>query len=600
MSKTDTIPERHDVTIGDTWDLSKLFADDDAWEQGLKQFDSMLPNIESFKGTLGKSASALKTCLDFMNELGILEERLGYYAHLKTCEDGRNSSHQEKQARYMQTAVKSEALASYMTPEIQAIPDDTMRSLLESPVLADFRIYLRKILRFKPHVLSEKEEKLLALQMEANQTAKKAFSALTDVDFDFGLIDTPGGEQPLSHAMFSVHLQNQDREVRKSAYRAYYSRYEEHKHAIAALYTGSVHLDTYRARVRNYPSSRAAALFPDNVPEEVYDNLIRTVHDHLPHLQRYYSLRKRVLGIDPLNHYDVYVPLLKTVKVDYPYNKAVDLVIESLSPLGPEYCDLLKQGLKDRWVDKYENKGKRSGAFSAGSYAGDPYILLNYEGSVLRNVFTLAHEGGHSMHSLLSVRNNPFQHYQYTIFEAEVASTFNEQLLADHMLKTAASEDLKAYITGKLVDDIIATIYRQTMFAEFELLTHSQVEEGRPLTVDNLRSTYRTLLETYFRGEVELSDLSDLEGLRIPHFYNAFYVYKYATGLSAAVSLARQVLSGGAAERDRYCAFLKSGGSKYPLESLAAAGIDMSRPEPIREALNYFGELVDTLDNHFS
>ena len=355
-------------------------------------------------------------------------------------------------------------------------------------------------------------------------------------------------------------------------------------------------LDIYRARVRGYPSAREAALFPDRVDAAVYDNLIAAVHDNLAQLHTYYTLRKRILALDELRHYDVYVPLTSDVRVRHSYDDAVEVVIASLAPLGDDYCTTLRAGLRSGWVDRYENKGKRSGGFSAGSFVGDPYILMNYKEDVLRDVFTLAHEGGHSMHSWNSVRHNPIQHYSYSIFEAEVASTFNEQLLFHYLMERADSREMKAYLVGKQADDIIATIYRQTMFAEFEHLTHRMAEQGEPLTVDSLRATYRQLLERYFGAEMVLEEVSDLEGLRIPHFYNAFYVYKYATGLAAAVALAERVLDSGADARDRYMAFLRSGGSRYPLQSLQLAGVDMSTPAPVEQALRVFGTLVRQLE----
>ncbi len=594
--ENETIPTRNQIPAEHKWNLNKLFESDAAWEEGLGEFQGRLPDIERFKGTLGESASSLERCLTFMTDIGLLEERLGTYASLRLSEDAGSGENQDRFARYMAAASKSEALASYQVPEIQSIPDQKMKQFLEDSSLADFRIYLKKILRFKPHVLSEREEKLLALQIEANQTASKAFSALTDVDMDFGEIDTPSGRRPLSQSSFSSFLISGDRELRRKAYTQFYDVFQKHRNTLAALYAGSVHLDVYSARVRNYESSRAASLFPDDVPETVYDNLISTITANLEPLHAYYELRKRALGVKELRHYDVYVPVVKDIRVHHSYEEAVELIIPALAPLGEEYGRILKEGLLGGWVDRYENKGKRSGAFSMPSYSGDPHILLNYKEDVLRDVFTIAHEGGHSMHSYFSAASNPFQHYHYTIFEAEVASTFNEQLLADALTRKAESKEMRAYLVGKQVDDIIATIYRQTMFAEFEHVTHTMVESGHPLTVDSLRAEYRKLLEKYFGEGVTLEEESDLEGLRIPHFYRAFYVYKYATGLSAAISLAKRVLHGGKGERDSYLAFLHSGGSRYPIESLRLAGVDMSSPEPIKEALATFSKLVGELE----
>ena len=590
------IPERSQTATADQWNLGKLFPAEDAWEQGLKDYQAMLPRIAAFKGTLAESAANLRACLEFLNELEMLDERVGYYAMLRTSEDAGDSDNQGRSARYLNVASRAEAEKSYIAPEIQAIPDAVIEQFLADESLAEFAISLRKLLRFKPHVLPAEQERLLALQIEANQTARKAFAALTDVDLDFGTVDTPDGPVPLSQSSWSQLMIHPDRDLRRRAYLQFYGHFEQHRNTLAALYGGSVQLDIYRARVRGYPSAREAALFPDRVDAAVYDNLIAAVHDNLAQLHTYYTLRKRILALDELRHYDVYVPLTSDVRVRHSYDDAVEVVIASLARLGDDYCTTLRAGLRSGWVDRYENKGKRSGGFSAGSFVGDPYILMNYKEDVLRDVFTLAHEGGHSMHSWNSVRHNPIQHYSYSIFEAEVASTFNEQLLFHYLMERADSREMKAYLVGKQADDIIATVYRQTMFAEFEHLTHRMAEQGEPLTVDSLRATYRQLLERYFGAEMVLEEVSDLEGLRIPHFYNAFYVYKYATGMAAAVALAERVLDSGADARDRYMAFLRSGGSRYPLQSLQLAGVDMSSPAPVEQALRVFGTLVRQLE----
>ena len=489
----------------------------------------------------------------------------------------------------------AQTLWSYFDPEIQAIPDERMAAFLQHPALAEFQVWLRKLLRFKPHVLSEKEERLLALQIESNQTAANAFSVLTDVDFDFGTIPTKEGPRPLSHATFSTYLQSPDRELRRVAYERYYAKYEEHKTTLAVLYEGQVQLDRYAARVRNHAGARAMALFPDDMPVAVYDNLVATVHAGLPVLHRYYELRRRALSLAELHHYDVRVPLVADLTWHHTYDQAVDVVLEALAPLGEEYRRELARGLRGGWVDRYENKGKASGAFSYGSFAAEPYILMNFKEDLLDDVFTLAHEAGHSMHSFFSARANPFLHWHYTTFEAEVASTFNEQLLGRHLLGRAEAEAARAYLVNKEVDAIIGTLFRQTMFAEFETTTHALVESGTPLTIDGLRAEYRKLLACYFGPGVKLEATSDLEGLRIPHFYRAFYVYTYATGISAAIALADRVLAGGAAARDDYFAFLRSGGSRFPLASLALAGVDMSSPAPVAAAVARFAALVDEL-----
>ncbi len=596
QTHTHKIPLRSDVSEEYKWDLNKLFPDDTAWESALRDFEARASTIDAFKGTLGQSPARLREALDCLHDMGLLEERLGYYAHLRVSEDIGDSNAQGRLARYISAATAFSARTSFLTPEIQTIPDDTIEAWLTGDeTLEPYRVYLRKLLRYKPHVLSENEERLLAMQTEFSQTPRNGFNALTDVDMQFGDIETDEGRKPLSHASYASFIQHPDRAVRRAAYQRYLAEFDAHKHTLAALYAGSVQHDVYRARVRNFSSSLEAGLFSDDVPTTVYDRLVETVHEYLPVLHRYYTVRQQTLGLDELRLYDVRVPLVHGVKTHYTYEQAVDLIVASLQPLGDEYVRVLRDGLLGSWVDRYENKGKRSGAFSAASYTGDPYILMNYKDDVLNDIFTLAHEAGHSMHSWYSVRNQPFAHYNYTIFVAEVASTFNEQLLARHMLASTSDAALKAYLINKQVDDLLATLFRQTMFAEFERTTHAMVERNEPLTVDSLTSAYRELLTTYFGPAVPLEEHSALEGLRVPHFYSAFYVYKYATGMSAALALYDQVINGGADERDRYLNFLKSGGSKFPLEQLRDAGVDMTRPEPVRTALQRFEGLVDEL-----
>ncbi|MDR1398746.1 MAG: oligoendopeptidase F [Treponema sp.] len=591
------IPLRSEVDPRNTWDLSKLFLNDSDWDAGLAEYEGRIEKIAAFHGTLGTDAESLAAYLDFYRDFDLLAERLGYYSHLRQTEDEGDSAARAMNGRFVMAAAKAQAASAWVLPEIQAIPDADMTRFLENTRLNDYRIYLKKLLRYKPYILSNKEERLLALHAEGEGIASDAFSVLNNVDMDFGVIDTPEGKRPLSQSTWSVLIEHPDRDLRRRAYTAFYQRFEAHKTTLAVLYSGSVKQDVIRARIRGFPSARAAALFSDDVSEAVYDNLIATISDNLAPLHRYYALRKRALGIDELRHYDVYTPIVPQAETKKnTWEQAVDLVSEALSPLGDEYVSTLRCGLLGRWADRYENKGKRSGAFSAGSYTGDPYILMNYKEDSIRDVFTLAHESGHSMHSWYSVRSNPFMQYGYTIFEAEVASTFNEELLFRHLKKTADTKELKRYVINKRADELLSTLYRQTMFAEFEKITHDLEESGAPLTVDALRAEYRRLLEKYFGPAMVLEPQSDLEGLRIPHFYNAFYVYKYATGISASLALAERVLSGGESERADYFAFLKSGGSRFPIESLKIAGVDMSSPSPVAAACAVFKGLVDELE----
>jgi oligoendopeptidase F len=596
MADNEKIPLRSEISISDTWDLSKLFAGDDEWNKALSDFEKMAEKIPFYQGTLAHSAESLADYLDFSRDLNILAERLMYYSELRQSEDEGAAAARTMTGKITMAAARARAASAWEDPEILAIPEKDMEKYLAHPRIADYRIYLERTLRYRPYTLSEKEEKIIALHAESEGTVGDAFSVLTNVDFNFGLIDTPEGKRPLSQSSFSVFMESPDRDLRKRAYETFYGCFEAHKTTIAALYSGSVKQDVINARVRGYSCARQASLFPDNVSEDVYDNLISAVSGKLDILHRYYSLRKRALKVQQLKHYDVYAPLAHSVKKNTNWNEAVDLVSNALAPLGDEYVSTLRGGLLGRWADRYENKGKRSGAFSAGSFTGDPYILMNYKEDSLREVFTLAHEGGHSMHSWYSAKNNPFMHYNYTIFEAEVASTFNEELLFRYLLKQADSKELRLYLVNKHTDELLATLYRQTMFAEFEKITHELEEGGNPLTVDLLRAEYRKLLEKYFGKEMVLEEVSDLEGLRIPHFYHAFYVYKYATGVSAALALADRVLSGGEKERQDYFTFLKSGGSRFPIDALKAAGVDMSSPQPVNAACDAFGRLVDELD----
>jgi oligoendopeptidase F len=487
------------------------------------------------------------------------------------------------------------AAVSYMDPEILEIKN--LEKIIEDKDFDDCRVYLKKILRQKSHTLSPSEEEILAKQSELQSTPSKTFEMLTNVDMNFGNIDG----MPLSQSTWASFMINPDRNLRSRAYEQFYGTYKAHEQTLATLYASSVKQDIFNARVRGFDTALDAALYRDDVPKSVYTGLIEAVHDALPSLHRYYNLRKRILGVDQLRHYDVYVPLVSSVKTHKTYEEAAEIVKNALKPLGEEYVKTLYKGITtDRWVDRYENKGKRSGAFSSGGFIGAPYILLNYKEDVLGDVFTLAHEGGHSMHSYYSKRNNPFLCYDYTIFEAEVASTFNEQLVAKYLTDNAESEELRTYIIAKQIDDMIATLFRQTMFAEFEYLCHTQQEQGQILTAATMRKTYRDLLEAYFGPEMVLEENSDLEGLRIPHFYNAYYVYKYATGISAAIALSQKVLNGGWKELDNYLNFLKSGGSKFPIESLKCAGVDMSTRRPVELAMKKFDALLSEFEKTVS
>ena len=596
--KQNSIPNRDEVPAGDKWDLSTLYTSDEEWEKALSSINMLTEKVVAFKGKLADSSDSLLGCLKANEALEKVIETVYNYASLQHTADESDSAAQDREGRAMMAYAASESATSFFSPELMAIPDEKINAWITLPEFADYKIFLQKELHHKPYILSEKEERILSLQAESSQTASNAFSLLTNVDLQFGSVHVAGEEKPLTQSTFTTFLHNPDRKIREEAYKNFYAGFVQHENTLASLYAGSVNQDVFVARARGYKSSLEAALYGNKVPESVYRNLIDTVHKNLPTLHKYYSLRKKILGVSELRHYDVYVPLVKNVETNTSYDEAVEICRAALSPLGKDYTDILCGGLKGGWVDRYENKGKRSGAFSSGAYTGYPYILLNYKDDVIRDVFTMAHEGGHSMHSYYSKTNNPFMCYNYTIFEAEVASTFNEELVFEYLLKTAKTSEMKSYLLSMRADDILATLHRQTMFAEFELKTHELVENGTPLSAQVLRKTYRELLEQYFGSEMHFESESDMEGLRIPHFYNAFYVYKYATGISAALALAKRVTTGGETEREDYFKFLKSGGSRYPIESLKVAGVDMSSAEPIQSALDVFANLVTALEKN--
>ncbi|MBQ7158102.1 MAG: oligoendopeptidase F [Treponema sp.] len=592
---TNTIPNRKDVPDEYKWDLTTLYKSDDEWEKALASIPALTATLVSYKGKLGESAEKLLGALKAMEQLDKTIETTANYASLQHSADVGDADAQDREGRVMMAITSAESASSFFFPELMTIPDDTLSAWIEDADFDDYRVFLKKQLRMKDHILSEKEENILALQSESAQTARNTFSFLNNVDLQFGTVTVNGKDEPLTHSTYSVFMENPDREIRKTAYTQFYAEFERHQNTIASLYAGSVNQDVFEARARGYESSLDAALFSNKVPLSVYHNLIDTVHKNLPALHEYYELRKEVLGLSELRHYDVYVPLVKNVDTKTSYEEAVEICRNALSPLGNEYTDTLCGGLLGGWVDRYENKGKRSGAFSSGAYTGYPYILLNYKDSAIRDVFTMAHEGGHSMHSHYSKTNNPFMCYDYTIFEAEVASTFNEELVFEYLLKNATDQNMRSYLLAMRANDILATLHRQTMFAEFELKAHELVENGTPLNAQVLRKIYRELLELYFGKAMVFEPNSDMEGLRIPHFYNAFYVYKYSTGISAALALAKRVTQGGKSEREDYFKFLKSGGSRYPIESLRVAGVDMESTEPVQSALDTFAQIVNEL-----
>lgn len=589
------IPFRTEVAVSDTWDLSPLYPSDQAWEEDFEVLQKEFPAAGSFRGRLGESADVLAECLEFERSVELRIERLNQFASLRVTEDSSNAAALAREARLESLLVRVAEAFSFFAPEIQALPDKTFEAYLAAEVLDEWSIPLRKLRRLRAHTLSAAEERLIALGSSALRGHSETFSQLTNVDMKFGTLrDRDGNERELTQSSFSSFLQQRDPEVRRAAFHQFYAEFSDHKFTLAASLANSVRADVFQARARNYPSAREAALFGDDVPVAVYDGLITTVRKNLGALFDYFELRRSVLGLAEIHHYDTYVPMVESVQADVPWDRAVDHVLEAIAPLGPEYVATLGAGLREgRWCDRYENKGKRSGAFSYGTFTSPPYIMMNYKSDVFSDVYTLAHEAGHSMHTWYSQREQLFQNYHYPIFLAEVASTFNEILLTEHLLKTTDDKKTRAYILNRQIDDLRGTLYRQTMFAEFERDIHATEEAGEALTLDAFQRIYRGLLTEYFGPRFTLDPELELEGLRIPHFYNAFYVYKYATGISAAAALAAKVLETG--DSTGFLTFLKSGGSRYPIETLAAAGVDMSGPGPVQAALDLFARRVGEL-----
>jgi len=592
------IPTRSEIPESDKWDLKQLFADVSKWQEDFVWLQREYPKLEQWKGRVGESAQTLAAVLEFEKALELKMERVHHYASLQLAEDSTNNEYLARIGQLQNLLTNIGEAAAFVVPEILTIDDKTFSQFMADPALKDWRIKLHKIRRMKPHVLSFPEERILALGSVALSGYDDTFSQLTDVDMKFGaLMDETGREKPLTQSSFSSFLVKRDPELRKRAFHQFYAEFQDHQYTLASSLAYSAKADVFRARARHYSSALEAALFPDEVPVSVYDGLIKSVRANLEPLFRYFDLRRRALGLRELHLYDTYVPLVPEIETRFTFDQAAETVLSALAPLGKNYVDVLAEGLRSRrWCDRYENKGKRSGAFSSVSYGALPYILMNYNEDVFADIYTLAHEAGHSMHSWFSQNSQLFQDYEYPIFLAEVASTFNEELLTQHLLQTTRDPKMRAYIVNRQIDELRGTLFRQTMFAEFEKIIHAIEEIGDALTLDVFKSEYHKLLETYFAENFVLDPELDLECLRIPHFYHAFYVYKYATGISAAVALSQRVLSGESESVDAYLNFLRSGGSKFPLETLKAAGVDMATPAPIESTLRLFEQRLAELE----
>lgn len=596
-----TIPERNSIEQNDKWNLTLLYDSMQSWESDFARITEQVTKYESFRGKFTESASSMKDLLSFDLEISRIVENLYVYAHLKNDEDKSATEGQNLYQRAVTLYTKSAELSSFIIPEIQALSPEKAQQFLNDQLLAQHRFSLEKILRFKEHTLSQELEELIAMSGEVMGAPGQIFSQLDNADLRFGKIENGRKETlELSHGNFNTLLTDENRDTRKQAFFQYYEQYDAHKNTIAASLGYSIKKDRLNARVRKYPGCLDAALFSDRVPRSVYESLISAVRDNIPQVVEYMKIRKKALKLEDLHFYDTYVPMVSGVDFEMPYEEAVEGCCAALAPLGDEYVAILRNGLLNGWVDRYENRGKKSGAYSSGSYDSPPYILLNYEPRNINSLYTLIHEAGHSMHSYYSAKNQSYEYHSYTIFVAEVASTFNEVLLSEYLLKKYESDKkMSAYILNREIDNIRGTLFRQTMFAEFELRVHDMSERDEPLTVESLRTLYRALLNDYFSDSIVIDDVLELECLRIPHFYSAFYVYKYATGIAAAIALARKVLTDPSA-KESYLKFLTLGGTMFPVDELRIAGVDMEKSSAVGDALLHFRNLLQRLGDKIS
>ncbi|MDD2553172.1 MAG: oligoendopeptidase F [Desulfotomaculaceae bacterium] len=598
MQSRGSLPARKEIPEQYKWRLADIYASDEMWEQDFQAVKKLSEEIDAYRGQVGQSASSLLAVLQLGYRLRELNERVYTYARMRRDEDNTDPVYQALTDRAASLHTLAQTALSFIEPEILEIPPAALaRYRLEEPGLTLYGFALDEMLRQKDHVLSAAEERIIAGVGEVTQAPANIFKMINNADMTFSAIwDEEGNKVEVTHGRYGQFMESPHRRVRREAFASLYSSYRKLQNTLAATLAASVKKDVFYARARRFPGALPASLFADNISPRVYDNLIQTVRRNLGAMHRYAALRKKLLGLDELRMYDLYVPIIKDVKWDMPYPDAVELVKDGLAPLGAVYGEIMSRGFTEGWTDVFENKGKTSGAYSWGPYGVHPYILLNYQGN-LNNVFTIAHEMGHAMHSYFAYSEQPYLYAHYTIFTAEVASTVNESLLMDHLLQTVGERKKKLYLLYHYLEQFRGTVFRQTMFAEFEKIIHEKTEQGQALTPALLRQVYRRLNADYYGPEMVVDEDLEFEWARIPHFYSAFYVYKYATGFSAAAAITRRILAEGAAAVDRYLGFLKKGGSDYPLNLLKSAGVDMATPEPVQEGLDLFSRLLDQVED---
>ena len=597
MNHTSQLPKREQVAVENTWQLEDLFQSDELWSAQLKKSKEQFSKLETFKGTLNEGAPTLFKCLQLSDEISYDVERLYVYANMKLHQDGANSHYQSFADMSESLATDFSSSSSFIDSEILTIPEEDLKSFLAShDKLKLYAHYIQNLLDLKDHILDSQMEQVLAKVGELAQAPETIFAMYNNADLVFPSIEDEDGKSlQITHGRFIQLLESSNARVRRDAFLGVYNTYKASKNMLAATFSANIKQFGFFARMRNFENPMVAALAGNHVPTTVYHNLISTVHENLPHMHDYVSLRKKLLGVDELHMYDLYTPIVQDIDMKVTYEEAWDTVIEALAPLGEEYVTLLKEGRNNRWIDVYENEGKRSGAYSWGAYGTHPYVLLNHSNNV-NSMFTLAHEMGHALHTHYSNSNQPYVYAGYTIFVAEVASTVNESLLMQHLLKKVTDKKEKAYLINYFMEQFRGTIYRQTMFAEFEQLMHEKQQEGIALTADLISQEYYALAVKYHGDDIVVDEEIAMEWARIPHFYTPFYVYQYATGFSAAIAISQGILKEGDSAVKAYTEFLKGGSAKHPLDLLKIAGVDMSSPEPITQALKVFEDLIKQME----
>ncbi len=591
------LPKRSEIDDGSKWKLENIYPDNNEWERDYNKIKELLSEIKKFNGTLEKSADNLLDCLKLRDRLLSIGEKLFVYARMKRDEDNTNPVYQALTDRAMALVTNLNAEISFIEPEIISMDESVLKEYIDrKSELQIYRHFFDDILRQKKHTLSQREEELLALTSEIAQAPADIFLMLNNADIKFPFIKDENGEMvELTKGRYIKFLESTDRRVRKDAYESLYSVYEKFQNTFAASLSNSIKKDLFFAKVRKYNSSLDASLNYDNISTDVYDNLIKTIDDNLHLLHRYVDIRKKAMGLEKLYMYDLYVPVVKEPINYIDYQKACSIVEKGLYPLGPEYLNYLKQAFCSGWIDVYENEGKTSGAYSWGTYLTHPYVLLNFQSSI-KDVFTIAHELGHALHTFYANKTQPYVYSEYRIFVAEVASIVNEFLIMDYLLKNSKNKEEKAYLLNNHLEDFRGTLFRQTMFAEFEKIIHDSMSRGEALTCDALSDKYSGLNKKYYGDSVIVDDEISMEWARIPHFYTSFYVYKYATGFSAAASLSKQIIEEGEPAVKRYIKFLGSGGSDYPLDLLKTAGVDLTTPAPIEDTLKKFESILEEFE----